>query len=525
MQMTGFNAVLRTAAMVAKGGSQMQEDRLPILKIRNISKSFGATKALVDVSLDICQGEVHAIVGSNGAGKSTLMKVLSGLYTPDSGTIEYEGQNIAGMSPLHMQKIGIQTVHQALNIVGSMSVLENIMLSRPPVKKGLLFWKKGQPQVERVLKEIDFPLDLTLPAQMLSVSQQQFIILARAIINGAKVLILDEPTARLGLEETNKLFALIRRLKQQGTTILYISHRMEEIYTISDRISVFRDGRYVMTGETASFGEDELVSAMLGKKLDVFFPKAQAEIGDPLLTIRGLHYSDRVNGVDMDVRRGEIVSLVGAVGAGKTEILNSIFGIIKADQGEITVHEKKVGGDGHTPGKAIAAGVALIPEDRAQQGMIGDYAVRENVSSVDMKIVSSAGVIRSGREDKLAGDMVKTLDVRPGDITYRISALSGGNQQKVVLGKWLTHDYDIYLMDEVTAGVDIEAKASIYTIMGDIVRKGGAVLNSTGDIEEALGISDRILVLFKGKIILETTPQQTSKDQLLAYIMGGEADA
>ncbi len=502
----------------------MQNNSPPILKIRGISKSFGATKALSNVSLDILKGEVHAIVGSNGAGKSTLMKVLSGLYTPDDGSIEYEGMNIAGHHPLEMQRVGIQTVHQTLNIVGSMTVLENILLAKPPVRNGMLKWRDGMSKVTQTLEQINFPLDLKITADQLSVSEQQFIILARAIVNGAKVLILDEPTARLGLEETNKLFALIHRLKEQGTTVLYISHRMEEIYTISDRISVFRNGCLVCTREAAGFSEDELVCAMLGKTLNAFFPKAAVSIGDPLLEIHDLHCAGRVNGVDITVHSGEIVSLVGAVGAGKTEILNSVFGIQATEKGEIHLKKQELGHH-HTPCKAINTGIALVPEDRAQQGMIGAYTVRENISSIDMSQAAVHGILNTKKENSLADKMIRMLDVRPADAYYPMTGLSGGNQQKVVIGKWLTNEYDVYLMDEVTSGVDIEAKAAIYTIMGDIVKKGGAVLNSTGDIEEALGISDRILVLFKGKVILETTPARTSKEQLLSYIMGGEASA
>lgn len=453
----------------------MAEPKRPILEIQNITKTFGATKALTDVSLTILEGEVHAIVGSNGAGKSTLMKLLSGLYPPDSGAIVYAGRDIAGRPPLEMQRMGIQTVHQALNIVGSMTVLENILLAKPPLKRGFLRWQDGKPDVVKALEQIDFPLDLRMTAERLSVSQQQFVILARAIINGAKVLILDEPTARLGLEETNKLFALIRRLKQQGTTILYISHRMEEIFTISDRISIFRDGRLVCTENAGELSEEALVSAMLGKKLDAFFPKVKADIGEDILQIGDLHCMNRVHGVSMRVRSGEIV--------------------------------------------------ALVPEDRAGQGMIGEYAVRENISSVDMRKISRRGALNRRLEDRLAEEMVAALDVRPADIRYLMTALSGGNQQKVVVGKWLTGDYTLYLMDEVTSGVDIQAKASLYTIMGEIVQKGGAVLLCTGDIEEALGIADRIIVLFKGRIIHETAPEATTKDELLSYIMGGGADA
>lgn len=495
-----------------------------VLKIRGITKTFGATIALSDVSLDIRCGEVHAVVGSNGAGKSTLMKLLSGLYAPDSGSIQYMGSDIAGLEPLEVQRRGIQTVHQTLNIVGSMTVLENILISNPPLKANILFWKKGLPGVMETLSSIDFPLDLKMPAERLSVSQQQFIIIARAIINGAKVLILDEPTARLGLEETNKLFSLIRALKRQGTTILYISHRMEEIYAISDSISVFRDGRLVLSKKAADLNSDELVSAMIGRKLEVFFPKVRTEIGPELLRIEDLHDAGHVQGISFSVNRGEIVALIGAVGAGKTEIVNCIFGILHPQSGRIVINGVQMSLN-HSPADTIRAGAALIPEDRSLQGMISDYTVSENISSVDMSKASVYGVLLRASEDGLARGIVNALDVRPNDVHKPMTALSGGNQQKVVLGKWLTDDYCLYLMDEVTAGVDIQAKASIYGIMGEIVKKGSAVLLSTGDIEEALGVADRIIVLFKGRIIFETTRETTSKDELLTYIMGGVTNA
>ena len=495
-----------------------------ILKIRGVTKTFGATIALSDASLDIMRGEVHAVVGSNGAGKSTLMKLLSGLYAPDSGSIEYMGSDIAGLEPLAVQRLGIQTVHQVLNIVGSMTVLENILISNPPMKANILLWKKGLPDVMETLSTIDFPLDLKMPAERLSVSQQQFIIIARAIISGARVLILDEPTARLGLEETNKLFSLIRKLKRQGTTVLYISHRMEEIYAISDSISVFRDGRLVLSKKTSDLSSDELVSAMIGRKLEVFFPKAETEIGTELLRIEDLYDAGHVHGVSLNVNRGEIVALIGAVGAGKTEIVNCIFGILQPQSGRIVIKGAQMSLN-HSPADMIRAGLALIPEDRFLQGMVSDYTVSENISSVDMSKASVHGVLLRAREDSLARGIVSALDIRPNDVHKPMTALSGGNQQKVVLGKWLTDEYCVYLMDEVTAGVDIQAKAAIYGIMGEIVKKGGAVLLSTGDIEEALGVADRIIVLFKGKIIFETARDTTSKDELLTYIMGGGANA
>lgn len=495
-----------------------------ILQMRNIHKSFGATKALKGVDLDIIRGRVNAVVGSNGAGKSTLMKTLAGIYRPDEGKILLDGRDITGLSPLRLQALGIQVVHQVLNIVGSMSVLENILLANPPLHGGVLRWKAGADTVRDILRRIDFPLELSLPAGSLSVSQQQFVILARALIHQPKVLVLDEPTARLGMEETQKLFKLIRILKEQGTTIIYISHRMEEIYTICDRISVFRDGAHVLSEDTARLSEGELVQAMLGKRMDTFFPKVEAKLGGEVLAVEGLRYKDRLNGVDLCVKSGEIVSLVGAVGAGKTEILDCLFGLRREDGGRMTFRGKQLP-KGHSASRAIALGMALIPEDRAAQGMIGEYEVRENLSSIDMAQACRGGILKSGKENALAETLVQRLDVRPHDIHYVMTGLSGGNQQKVVIGKWLTGDYPLYLMDEVTAGVDIEAKAEIYKIMGEIVLKGGAVLLATGDIEEAMGVSDRVIVLYKGKIVYQAKPEDTTKDDILAYIMGGGGHA
>lgn len=495
-----------------------------ILQMRNIHKSFGATKALKGVDLDIIRGQVNAIVGSNGAGKSTLMKTLAGIYRPDEGTILLDGQDITGLTPLKLQELGIQVVHQVLNIVGSMTVLENILLANPPVRRGLLSWKAGEERVRTILKQIDFPLDLNAPAGSLSVSQQQFVILARALVHQPKVLVLDEPTARLGMEETQKLFSLIRTLKQQGATIIYISHRMEEIYTICDRISVFRDGTHVLSQSVDQLSEAQLVQAMLGKQMDTFFPKAQAQVGQEVLQIQDLRYRNRLNGVSLNVRAGEIVSLVGAVGAGKTEILECLFGLRHADGGKMVFRGAELPRS-YSARHAIHLGMALIPEDRASQGMIGDDTVRANISSVDMPKVCKGGVFIRAKEDRLAKSLVDRLDVRPNDIHYIMTGLSGGNQQKVVVGKWLTSDYPLYLMDEVTAGVDIEAKAEIYKIIGQIAEKGGAVLLATGDIEEAMGISDRIIVLYKGRIVYESSPAQTTKDDLLARIMGGGSRA
>jgi ABC-type sugar transport system ATPase subunit len=496
------------------------ENNKIVLKMRGIKKHFGATKALRGVDLDICDSEVHAIVGSNGAGKSTLMKTLAGEYVPNEGKLYYLDKDITGMSPLQIQNQGIEVVHQVLNIVDSMSILENILLACPPSDTIFLKWKKGEKRVKEILDYIGIDFDLSQPAGMLSISEKQFVILARALVRSPKVLVLDEPTSRIGLEETEKLFSLIEKLKKNGTTIIYISHRMEEIYRICDKISVFRDGTRIDTKCTKDFTEEELVSKMLGQKLDSFYPKEKVTIKENVLEIVDLFYKDKVNGVSFNVKHGEIVSLVGAVGAGKTEIINSIYGILKPDKGDIIIDKESIISK-NSPKSAIKKGIALVPEDRALQGMIGDYSIKNNVTSINMNNIKKRCLLDFKKEDKLAQEINDKLLVHPNDINYTIKQLSGGNQQKIVIGKWLIDDYKLYLLDEVAAGVDIGAKAEIYKLLGELVKKEAGVLLSTGDIEEAIGLSDRIIVLYKGMIIKEVDPSTTTKDEILAYIMGG----
>lgn len=492
-----------------------------VARIRDVKKNFGATKALDGVDLDICANEVHAIVGSNGAGKSTLMKTLAGEYVPDEGRLYYLDKDITGLSPLEIQKNGIQVVHQVLNIVESMSILENILVAFPPTNNGILNWKEGRARVREILNFIDIQFDLTKPAGELSISEQQFVILARALVNKPKVLVLDEPTSRIGLEETKKLFEVIRKLKAHGTTTIYISHRIEEIYQICDKISVFRDGRRIDTRATTDLSKEELVTMMLGKKLDVFFPKSVVNTGGEVLQVRDLRYKDKLDGVSFTVKHGEIVSIVGAVGAGKTEIINLIYGILKPDGGEIWIDGQPVP-NGHSPGRAIKYLVALIPEDRAIQGMIESYPVKNNLTAINMKKFSKFSLINSLSESRLAQSLSDQLAIIPNDIEHPMNALSGGNQQKVVIGKWMADRYKLYLLDEVTAGVDIGAKSQIYQVLGDLADGGAGIVLATGDIEEAIGLSDRILILFKGRIIKEVDPKYITKDNILAYIMGGD---
>ena len=492
-----------------------------VARIRDVKKYFGATKALDGVDLDICANEVHAIVGANGAGKSTLMKTLAGEYVPDEGHFYYLDEDITGMAPLEIQKKGIQVVHQVLNIVESMSILENILFACPPTRNGVLNWKEGRAKVQETLDFIGIDFDLGKTAGSLSISEQQFVILARALVNQPKVLVLDEPTSRISWEETEKLFDVIRKLKAHNTTTIYISHRMEEIYQICDKVSVFRDGKRIDTRATKDLPKDELVMMMLGKKIDVFFQKALAKAGSEVLRVSHLKYAEKINDVSFSVNHGEVVSIVGAVGAGKTEIINTIYGILQPDSGDVLIDDHPVFPN-HSPKKAIKNCIALVPEDRAMQGMIGDYPVKNNLTAINMKNITKNTLINVRKENALAQNLNDKLSVKPNDINYLVQSLSGGNQQKVVIGKWLVDNYKLYLLDEVTAGVDIGAKTEIYKLLGELAKEGAGVVLATSDIEEAMGLSDRVIILFKGKVVKEVDPKSTSKAEILSYIMGDE---
>ena len=494
-----------------------------ILQMRNIHKSFGATRALQGVDLDILRGQVNAVVGSNGAGKSTLMKTLAGIYRPDEGKIFLDGQDITGLTPLKLQELGIQVVHQVLNIVGSMSVLENILLANPPLRHGVLQWKSGADTVRAILERIDFPLDLRAPAGALSVSQQQFVILARALIHQPKVLVLDEPTARLGMEETQKLFSLIRTLKAQGTTVIYISHRLDEIYTICDRISIFRDGMHVLSRETDALGEAELVQAMLGKRMETFFPKVQASIGEEILRVENLRDPKTLNGVGFTVRSGEIVSLVGAVGAGKTEILECLFGLRKADAGQIVFRGKPLGRS-HGAQRAIGMGMALIPEDRNLQGLIGNMSIADNLvlKQTDEPQFSSLHGLHMKKKtiSASAREMIGKYDIRCQSSDQEVRNLSGGNQQKVILARELESDPDVLIAVHPTRGLDIGATRFVHDQMIAARDRGVGILLISADFDEILEMSDRILVIFEGQIMGEYSGKNPPIEEISLAMTG-----
>ena len=491
-----------------------------ILDMKQIEKRFGGVHALRGVDLQIHEGEVHGIVGENGAGKSTLMKILGREMKENEGSIAYKGDLINDLSPWEIQGRGILTVHQDLNIIGSLNIGQNILLGSPPTKfLGMLNWKAGYPKAREALKLISNSLSIEQPAANLSAAQSQLVILARALVQQPQVLILDEPTARLGLEETEQLFQLLNILQQKKVTIIYISHRLEEIYRVCDRVTVLRDGLKIQTAAIAEISQEELVHQMIGRAVDELVPKRKTDKGREIVAVRDISYKAAVKNLSFSVKAGELVGLVGAVGAGKSEVLQLLFGVEHPDSGEIRIgSENKII---KSPTDAHKAGIAYVPENRSEEGLVLDFAVRENLTLVNLSAFSKMGFIKRKKEQKKAAELINRLQIKTPDSDTSVKSLSGGNQQKVVLGKWLAGGQKVFLLDEVTAGIDMGAKFEIYEFVGDLTEAGAAVILATSDIQEAMGLCDRLLVMHRGAIVAELIPENTTREEVLMNMMGG----
>jgi len=488
------------------------------LAMEGIKKSFGGVHALNGVDLGILKGETHGVVGENGAGKTTLMKILLGELRLDEGAIKLNGEDVTHKSTNELGRLGLQHVHQVLNIVPSMTVAQNIMVGCPITKFGLLDWKKGYKKADEALKLVSDTLSLTDKVENLSASEKQLVVLARSLVYNPSLLVLDEPTSRLGHEESERLFKILDNLKGMGITIIYISHRLEEIYRLCDRVTILRDGKRIITEKINNLSTEDLVGHMIGRRLTEYIPKSVSKIGEPVLRVDNLKFGQRVCGVTFDVKSGEIVGIVGAVGSGKSEVLNMIFGALKPSEGNISVNGRE---RFKNPSQANAANIALVPEDRQTEGLIGNFSIMENISLADHKNQFKKGIINTKKEKQLANEMIGKLSITPPLPHLSVKSLSGGNAQKVVIGKWLSQKRCLYLFDEVTAGVDIGAKSEIYKIIGQFTEEGAGVLLATSDITEALGLCDRLLIFYKGHIVAEVNPEESNREKVLTYIMGG----
>ena len=491
----------------------------PLLELKDISKGFPGVQALSEVRFDLRAGEVHALMGENGAGKSTLIKILCGVQPPDSGEIVLDGRPVIIGSPVEAHLLGISTVHQELHLEPYLSVAENIYLGRQPIGRfGLIDRRKMHADARGILDELGVSLDPTAVVGRLSIAERQVVAIARGVSTRARIMIFDEPTSSLTRRESELLMLMIRRLRDQGVGIIYVSHRMEEIFELCDRVTVFRDGKYVATRQVAETSLNELVHLIVGRHIESLAPRTLAEPGAVVLEVRGMSKRGLLKDISFSLRRGEIVGLSGLVGAGRTELARAIFGDIVPDSGEIFIDGVAV--RNRSPRHAIAAGIGLVPEDRKEQGLVLDLPVMANICMSLLGSLTRFGVISGRRERQLASRYVKDLGIRTPSVDQKAMYLSGGNQQRVVIAKWLATEPKILIVDEPTRGVDVGAKSELHALLRDLAADGMAILMISSDLPEVLAISDRILVMHQGRLAGELSAAAATQETLMSCAMG-----
>ena len=491
------------------------EDPEYILQLKHVRKTYPGVVALDDVSLEVKKGEVHALVGENGAGKSTLIKTCSGAVIPDSGDIEINRKTFHSMNPRLSIENGIAIIYQEFNLVGDLSVAENIFLGRS-IRKGIVIDKKAMvKESEKVFQKLHIHIDPNELVRNLTVGYQQMVEIAKAIQQDVELLIMDEPSAPLTAVETENLFKIIDTLKNSGVSIIYISHRLDEIFRLSDRITVLRDGHYIKTVDTKDTNVDELISMMVGRTLNEKFPVRKACIRDEtILEVKDLCGNGDQN-ISFSLKKGEILGLGGLIGAGRTELAQMIFGVAEKTSGQIILKGKEI--NPRSPRNAIDLGIALVPEDRKQEGVLLGLSINQNINMPTYARISRLSVINKKKEHDIAETYVKELEIKTPSVNQLSKNLSGGNQQKVVLAKWLAANSELIIFDEPTRGIDIGAKYEIYKLMNDLVEKGKTILLISSEMEELMGMSDRILVLAEGKITGELTKDSFSQEKIMNY--------
>lgn len=487
-----------------------------IIELEHITKSFPGVLALDNVSFNLKAGEVLALLGENGAGKSTLMKILSGVYSKDSGTIKVFDRVVEDMSPIKAQELGVAIIHQELNMCNHLTVAQNIFLGREKVKFGIINTKKMNMEAKAVLDSLNINIDPETIVGDLPVSKQQMVEIAKALTINAKILIMDEPTSALTSKEIDDLFIIIKKLRSEGCGIVYISHRLEELEHIVDRVTILRDGQYITSMDLKDTTLPKIISFMVGREIKEKFPRVICERGEKILEIKNLNAGRMVRNINIDLYAGEIVGIAGLMGAGRTETTRAIFGIDSKESGEIILDGKTVKID--KPMDAIKAGIVLAPEDRKKDGLCTKLSIKDNFALPNLDILCNmSGIVDRKKEREMTEKAVEDLKIKLPNIDVDAGSLSGGNQQKVVIGRWLVRNSRVIIFDEPTRGIDVAAKVEIYNLMNELKQKGIGVLFVSSEMPEIIGFSDRIIVMCDGKITGELAAEDISQDLILQY--------
>jgi ribose transport system ATP-binding protein len=493
-----------------------------ILEMKNIRKEFPGVLGLDNASLSLEKGEVHILLGENGAGKSTLVKVLAGAYGRDAGTICLEGREFQRITPRIAQENGISIIYQELNLVRPLSVAENIFLGREPMRNNIshhLDWKTLYVNARQILDRLNLKIDPKARVQDLGIAEQQMVEVAKALSQKSKIIIMDEPTAVLTEKEIDNLFQIVKQIKAEGISIIYISHRLEEFERIGDRITVMRDGKTITTVKVDEVTIPELIRLMVGRELKEQYPATHKKIGNYIMEVNNLSRTNILKNISFGLKSGEILGIAGLVGSGRTELARAIFGVDPISGGEIYINGKK--SVINSPHKAIRSGIGFVTEDRKQQGLVLPMSVGHNMTLADLHDYTHWTRINLKKERSVVRDFIGKLGIRTPSIDQRVINLSGGNQQKVVLAKWMLSRSRIYIFDEPTRGIDVGSKAEVYALMNRLVEGGAAIIMISSDLPEILGMSDRILVMCRGEILGEVPAKDATQEKILYYAAGG----
>jgi simple sugar transport system ATP-binding protein len=494
-----------------------------MLEMKNITKEFPGVKALDSVNFNVGDSEIHALVGANGAGKSTLMKVLAGVYNTFDGEILIDGRKVDILNPKQAKKEGIVIVYQEVDtaLIPSLSVAENIMMDYMinDQQNTFMDWKYIKKRAKEEVEALDLDINVNKNVGELSLSEKQMVLIGRAVFLKAKYLILDEPTAPLSLEESRKLFEIVNKLREQGMSIIFISHRLDEVFKICEKVSVLRNGEFIGSYDIKEMTIDKVVEKMLGRKLENTFPKIDCEINGTIFEASDLSGKNGIESVNFKVRAGEIVGLAGLVGAGKTELSKLLFGESKVTAGKIKLHDQEI--HNHNTYQAVTNGLALVPEERHTEGVLVNESIETNLTLVNLDHYCRNSFMSRRKIKEASQKVIDNVGIKTPSEKQLVNNLSGGNQQKVSIGKWLLADYEVYIFDEPTKGIDVGSKAEIYKLIGEIVSNGKGVIYASSEFEEILGLTDRVYVMYNGKIVKELKTSETDEEELLFYSTGG----